>query len=443
MMTIEDIKKKKKEFGYSNQQIAKKSGVPLGTVNKIFSGMTKVPRYETLLALEKVFRPVLTPEDPDSYAPKYAAPHPYQFARLHRDDSAIAEAAPAYAYSRKRDNDLPVEQVAERWPNQGNYTVEDYFNLPDDIRAELIDGRFYIMNVPSYIHQEILGQLYVQFQDCIRKHPGRCRVYFSPMNVQLDGDDRTMVQPDLIVICVKYGALPEAVQITRQIADDHTIILCPMNGVDTEERIAQQMGKAHILHSLMYIASERSGNQIHIHDGVDPCIHFGRAEGYGDPSCTDDASDEDLRLVRELFETTGIHHQYRKNIITAMWNKYALNISTNIAQAITGCCYGSYKTSPFMNRLGLLLCEEVHEVARQKGITCTFDFQHTLDTIGTNDSARFSTLQDLMARRETEVDMFCGAVMRMGKECGVRTPYNEFAYLTIKALEEKNKGLIS
>ena len=150
MMTIEDIKKKKKEFGYSNQQIAKKSGVPLGTVNKIFSGMTKVPRYETLLALEKVFRPVLTPEDPDSYAPKYAAPHPYQFARLHRDDSAIAEAAPAYAYSRKRDNDLPVEQVAERWPNQGNYTVEDYFNLPDDIRAELIDGRFYIMNAPSY-----------------------------------------------------------------------------------------------------------------------------------------------------------------------------------------------------------------------------------------------------------------------------------------------------
>ena len=248
---------------------------------------------------------------------------------------------------------------------------------------------------------------------------------------------------DLIVICVKYGALPEAVQITRQIADQHTIILCPMNGVDTEEQIAQQMGKAHILHSLMYIASERSGNQIHIHDGVDPCIHFGRAEGYGDPSCTDDASDEDLRLVRELFETTGIHHQYRKNIITAMWNKYALNISTNIAQAITGCCYGSYKTSPFMNRLGLLLCEEVHEVARQKGITCTFDFQHTLDTIGTNDSARFSTLQDLMARRETEVDMFCGAVMRMGKECGVRTPYNEFAYLTIKALEEKNKGLIS
>ena len=233
MMTIEDIKKKKKEFGYSNQQIAKKSGVPLGTVNKIFSGMTKVPRYETLLALEKVFRPVLTPEDPDSYAPKYAAPHPYQFARLHRDDSAIAEAAPAYAYSRKRDNDLPVEQVAERWPNQGNYTVEDYFNLPDDIRAELIDGRFYIMNAPSYIHQEILGQLYVQFQDCIRKHPGRCRVYFSPMNVQLDGDDRTMVQPDLIVICemdklkrnVLFGAPDLAVEVMSPSSRSHDAIL--------------------------------------------------------------------------------------------------------------------------------------------------------------------------------------------------------------------------
>ena len=55
-------------------------------------------------------------------------------------------------------------------------------------------------------------------------------------------------------------------------------------------------------------------------------------------------------------------------------------------------------------------------------------------------SARYSTLQDLDAGRHTEIDMFSGALMRMGKELGIPTPYNEYTYHMIKALEEKNDG---
>lgn len=54
--------------------------------------------------------------------------------------------------------------------------------------------------------------------------------------------------------------------------------------------------------------------------------------------------------------------------------------------------------------------------------------------------ARFSTLQDLDAKRPTEIEMFSGTLIRMGKELGVPTPFNEFAYHTIRALEEKNAG---
>lgn len=53
-------------------------------------------------------------------------------------------------------------------------------------------------------------------------------------------------------------------------------------------------------------------------------------------------------------------------------------------------------------------------------------------------SAKFSTLQDIEAGRHTEIDMFSGALMRMGKELGIPTPYNEYTYHMIKALEEKN-----
>ncbi len=51
-----------------------------------------------------------------------------------------------------------------------------------------------------------------------------------------------------------------------------------------------------------------------------------------------------------------------------------------------------------------------------------------------------STMQDIDAKRHTEIDMFSGALMRMGKELGIPTPYNEYTYHMIKAIEEKNDG---
>ena len=53
-MNIEEMKQRKKELGYSNAQIAELSGVPLGTVQKIFGGATAAPRYETRRLLEGV-----------------------------------------------------------------------------------------------------------------------------------------------------------------------------------------------------------------------------------------------------------------------------------------------------------------------------------------------------------------------------------------------------
>ncbi len=49
-------------------------------------------------------------------------------------------------------------------------------------------------------------------------------------------------------------------------------------------------------------------------------------------------------------------------------------------------------------------------------------------------TARYSTLQDLDAKRHTEIDMFSGAIMKMGKELNIPTPYNEFVYHIIKAM---------
>lgn len=81
------------------------------------------------------------------------------------------------------------------------YTTEDYFALPDEQRVELIDGVFYNMASPGVAHQGISMSMSVQFGNYISKKGGECRVFAGPIDVQLDCDDKTMLVPDIIVVC--------------------------------------------------------------------------------------------------------------------------------------------------------------------------------------------------------------------------------------------------
>ena len=88
-------------------------------------------------------------------------------------------------------------------PAKGPYTIEDYYAIPDERRVELIDGVIYDMAAPDYIHQLIIGEVLIQIKSCIRKTKTPCRVFSSPCDVQLqpDGENDTIVQPDLIILC--------------------------------------------------------------------------------------------------------------------------------------------------------------------------------------------------------------------------------------------------
>ena len=59
------------------------------------------------------------------------------------------------------------------------YSEEDYYNLPENVRAELIDGQFYYMAAPSRIHQKILMELSGTIRDYIRSKKGGCEIYRS------------------------------------------------------------------------------------------------------------------------------------------------------------------------------------------------------------------------------------------------------------------------
>lgn len=157
-MTIQEMKEKKREKGYTYALMAELSGVPLGTIQKIFSGETMSPRYDTLQALEELFR-----ESP-----------------MVREES--------------------VYQVNSQH-TQGSYTIDDYYALPEDQRVELIDGYFYDMAAPTFLHQMIGGEVHRQIANFIMERGGSCMPLISPIDIQLDCDERTMVQPDVAILC--------------------------------------------------------------------------------------------------------------------------------------------------------------------------------------------------------------------------------------------------
>lgn len=83
------------------------------------------------------------------------------------------------------------------------YTSEDYWNLPDGERAELIGGQLYNMAPPSRIHQELVMELAATIRQHIKSQSGSCKVYPAPFAVNLNADDKTYVEPDISVICDK------------------------------------------------------------------------------------------------------------------------------------------------------------------------------------------------------------------------------------------------
>ncbi len=238
---------------------------------------------------------------------------------------------------------------------------------------------------------------------------------------------------DLLIVAVKYGALRGSLPMIQTIVTENTVVLSPLNGVDSEQIIGDAVGDEHVVRSIIKIASQRVGNEVVYNPDVTQGIFFGETDG--------EMSDR-ICALKALFDRSKVHYILSKNINKDIWLKYALNISMNLPQAIIGCGIGAYTDSEHMAFLSERMRDEVVAVAAAKGI----DISSTDNPASTNGpirpESRFSTLQDLDAGRPTEIDMFSGTLIRMGEELGVATPFNEFAYHVIKSLEEKNAGII-
>jgi len=196
-VNVDEMIIKKKEYGFSYEYISEKSGVPISTVQKVFSKTTPTPRRETLEALNNAFKEYLESvgnfcvTQMESQGETHTG---YLCCGETEENSEISMACESEAEYNYGTSALAKGYLEEK-------TVDDYMNLPEGTRVELIDGVFYDMAAPTTIHQSIAFEIGTELRQFIKSNKGSCVPFVAPTDVQLDCDDKTMVQPDVMVIC--------------------------------------------------------------------------------------------------------------------------------------------------------------------------------------------------------------------------------------------------
>jgi 2-dehydropantoate 2-reductase len=120
------------------------------------------------------------------------------------------------------------------------------------------------------------------------------------------------------------------------------------------------------------------------------------------------------------------------------WRKVIFNASTNPIGALTGLTHGRVCEDPALRALVSTLVDEGKAVAAAQGIELDADPEELIDHAARPDVAyghKASMLQDVEARRATEIDYLNGGIVRFGDEHGVPTPQNRAIWALVRGLE--------
>lgn len=239
----------------------------------------------------------------------------------------------------------------------------------------------------------------------------------------------SMCPADLIIVAVKYNGLPLAIETMKNCVGEDTIILSVMNGIDSEEMIAEAFGKEHLIYTVA--------------QGMD-AMKFGDALNYTKEGelrigIIEEHQKKNLEAVKEYFDDIHMPYVVEDNILKRMWGKFMLNVGVNqTCHAYETTYSGVLAEGSEENRIFTGAMDEVIKLSQAVGINLSQeDAEYYKKVIATlKPDGVPSMRQDGIAKRKSEVEMFAGTVKRLAKEYGVATPVNDLLYEKIKKIEE-------
>jgi 2-dehydropantoate 2-reductase len=147
---------------------------------------------------------------------------------------------------------------------------------------------------------------------------------------------------------------------------------------------------------------------------------------------------DEVERLAEACTRAGLPTEAVADARGPQWRKLIFNAATNPVGALTGLTHGRVCEDPALRRLVSGLVDEGKAVAAAQQIVLDADPEELIDHAAKPEVAydhKSSMLQDVEARRETEIDYLNGGIARFGREHGVPTPLNEAILALVKGLE--------
>jgi 2-dehydropantoate 2-reductase len=147
---------------------------------------------------------------------------------------------------------------------------------------------------------------------------------------------------------------------------------------------------------------------------------------------------EEIERLADACTRAGMPAEAVADARGPQWRKVIFNASTNPIGALTGLAHGRVCENPALRALVSALVDEGKAVASAQGIELDADPEELIDHAARPDVAydhKASMLQDVEARRPTEIDYLNGGIVRFGDEHGVATPHNRAIWALVRGLE--------
>lgn len=240
--------------------------------------------------------------------------------------------------------------------------------------------------------------------------------------------DCTKVLPvDFLIVAVKYNSLPSALDTMKSAIGPHTTILSVMNGIDSEEIIAQRFGEEKVLYCIA--------------QGMD-AMRFGSSLTYTLPGTLylgtrTGGQESRLQDITQFFGRAGLPYVVEANIVKRLWGKFMLNVGINQSCMAFEMDYGGILAPGKAHDALIGAMEEVIALSQKEGIGLSEeDMGFYINLIKTLSPKSVPSMrQDGIARRYSEVEMFSGVVRRLAAKHGLSVPVNDMLYEKIKEME--------
>ncbi|GHS98523.1 2-dehydropantoate 2-reductase [Synergistales bacterium] len=222
---------------------------------------------------------------------------------------------------------------------------------------------------------------------------------------------------DLVIVFVKATATEQAMRDALALVGENTTVLTLQNGLGNAEKLCGVVSASHVVAGTTGHGATLLGPGKIRHAGAGDTV-IGELDGKQSKRVDD--------LVA-LFEKAGMTSKFSTNVVGLIWTKLIVNVGINALTAITGLKNGRLVDFPETETLMKLVIDEACSVAEAKGITLEIHeiFEHVKNIAKKTEANRSSMLQDILAKRATEIAVINGAIADEGKKLGIPTPVND------------------